>query len=315
MADLITRSDAAALIPEDSVNEIFQLATEQSVIMRLGRRARDMARGQTRIPVLETLPAAYFVQSDTGRIPTTSMAWKNKYFNAEKIAVIVPVSNDVLQDSEFDIFGQARPQIAAAIARAFDRAVLLGENAPTSWPDDLLTAATAASHTVDLSTVEGNSDDIYDALLGASGVASLVEADGFGVSGYIGALSLKSKLRGLRGSDGHPVFVANPQSRTDYTLDGQPMVFPANGQMDSSEALLFAGAFDQLLWTVRREMEYKVLEEATIEDESGNVVYNFATQDMIGLRVTTRLAWQVPNPVTPEAQSEVTRYPFAALVP
>lgn len=313
--DIIDRTDAAPLIPEDSVNEIIKKAEETSVIMRLGRRARDMARGQTRIPVLETLPRAYFVQSDTGRVPTTNMSWKNKFFNAEKIAAIVPVSNDVLEDSGFDIWAQVRPAVGAEFARVFDRAVLLGENAPGSWPDDILTAATAASHAVDLSTVVGAGGDVYDAILGESGVASLVEEDGFGVTGYIGALSLKSKLRGLRGSDGHPVFVRSPQDRTDYTLDGQPAAFPTNGTMDATEALLFAGAFDQLLWTLRRDLRWDILREAVIHDEAGNVVYNFATQDMVGLRVTMRIAWQIPNPVTAENRTEATRFPFAVLVP
>lgn len=313
--DLITRTDAQALIPEDSVNEIIKVAEETSVIMRLGRRVRDMSRKQTRVPVLETLPEAYFIDADDGRIPTSNQAWANKYFTAEKIGAIIPISNDVLEDADFDIFGEVRPAIGAAIARAFDRAVLFGIGAPASWPDDVLTAATAASHAVSLATVQGNSGDIYDAILGEGGVASLVEEDGFAVTGYIGAPGTKSKLRALRGQDGQPVFASSVQDATRYALDGQPVAFTANGVMDTSQALLFAGAFDQLLWTVRRDMTWKLLDQGTVEDLAGNTVYNLGTQDMVALRVTMRLAWQVPNPVTAENDNAATRYPFAVLTP
>jgi len=313
--DIINRSDATALIPEDSVNEIIQVATQNSVVMRLGRRVRDMASSETKVPVLETLPTAYFVGRDTGRIPTTKVEWGNKEFVAEKIAAIVPVPRDTLQDSAVPIWDQVRPLLGQAIGQVFDMAVLFGTNAPASWPDDLLTAATAASHTVDYSNAQGSQKDIYDVLLGEGGVASLVEQDGFAVTGWIADLSVKAKLRGLRGGDGHPVFVADPQSPTRYVLDGEPVAFAENGSVDPQKALVFAGDFRQLLWTLRRDMEWKLLEEAVIEDLAGNIVYNFATQDMVGLRVTMRLAWQVPNPVTPANQDAVTRFPFAVLVP
>jgi hypothetical protein len=38
-------------------------------------------------------------------------------------------------------------------------------------------------------------------------------------------------------------------------------------------------------------------------------------QDMVALRATLRIGWQVPNPINRLNEVEATRYPFAALIP
>ena len=76
---IISRSDAAALIPEEVIKEIVQKAPEQSAALQLMRRLPDMTRKQTRVPVLSYLPIAYFVTGDTGLKQTTEQKWENKY--------------------------------------------------------------------------------------------------------------------------------------------------------------------------------------------------------------------------------------------
>jgi hypothetical protein len=65
---------------------------------------------------------------------------------------------------------------------------------------------------------------------------------------------------------------------------------------------------------VRRDVTYKMLTEAVIQDpDTGDIVYNLAQQDMVALRVTFRCAWQLANPVTRSNPDENTRFPFAVL--
>jgi len=68
---LVSRTDAAALIPEDVSSEILQNVAQQSSIMQLARRLPDMPTSQRRMPVLASLPTAYFVNGDTGLKQTT----------------------------------------------------------------------------------------------------------------------------------------------------------------------------------------------------------------------------------------------------
>ncbi len=325
--EIIDRSDAAPLIPETHATEILQDAVSNSVVMSLATRANDMSSRTHRMPVLSALPSAYWVDGDSGRIPTSAAEWENVFLIAEKMGVIVPIPTDVLEDASYDIFGQVRPLIAQAIGRRFDRTVLHGEGAPASFPDDILTGAVAAGHTVDLSTVEATGD-AYDAIMGVGGLLALVEADGFAPNGHVAALGMKAKLRGLRqkvydGSNmvavGSPLFQRSPdrrdiQSASVWELDGEPAYFPKNDVVPA-EALMFSGDFSKIIWSVRKDMTYTVIREGVLQDLAGNIVYNLAQQDMVALRVTFRCAWALPNPVSLTNPNGATRYPFSVLVP
>lgn len=325
---VISRSDAAALIPEEVSAEILKHVPEQSSVLQLARRLPNMSRAQRRMPVMSALASAYFVNGETGLKQTTEVSWENKYIDAEELAAIVPIPEAVLDDASYDIWGEVRPSIEEALGQVIDTAVEFGTNIPSTWTTNLGTAgllagAVAASQTVDLSTIE-STGDLYDAIMGTSGVIAKVEEDGFWVNGHIAALSMRAKLRGLRekvynGSSlsalGQPIFQASMQQAGQYVLDGQPIKFPRNGSMDASSALMFSGDWQQLVYAMRQDITYKILSEAVIQDAGGNIIYNLAQQDMVALRVVMRLGFALPNPINRVNTSAVTRYPFAVLIP
>jgi HK97 family phage major capsid protein len=311
----IERTGAAALMPEEVTREIIQGVPQSSAVMSLARRLPNMSRKQTRMPVLDSLPLAYFVDGDTGLKQTTTMAWDNKYLDAEEVAVIVPIPEAVLDDTDYDIWGEVRPRVSEAIGKVFDAAVFFGTNAPTAWPDDLKTAAVAAGNSADLSTIVAAGGDLYDAIMGEDGSIAKIEADGFMATGHVAPTAMRSKLRGLRDANGVPIFTRSMQEGNRYELDGDPMLFPLNGIQDSTNVLMFSGDWTQLVWAVRQEITYKILTESVIQDGSGNIIYNLAQQDMVALRAVIRLAWQVPNPINSEEETEANRFPFSILVP
>lgn len=100
---IIDRSGADTLIPEERAREIIQGVVTQSAVLSRGRRLPNMSSRTYRMPVLDMLPIAYFVNGDTGQKKTTKMAWDKKMIVAEEIAVIVPIPEAVLDDSEYDI--------------------------------------------------------------------------------------------------------------------------------------------------------------------------------------------------------------------
>lgn len=309
---VIERSNAAALIPEDVSREIIEGAATTSAVLRLGRRLPNMTRAQQRMPVLSVMPTAYFVTGDTGLKQTTEMAWDNKYLNAEEIAVIVPIPEAVLDDADYDIWGQVRPRIVEAIGVVIDAAILMGTNKPSSWPDAILTGAVAASQTVDHSSFTG---DYYDEIVGEGGTMSMVEADGFMVTGHVAVPAMMAGLRGLRATTGEPIFATSMKDVGSYTLANQPVEFLNNGAVNPASALMFSGDWKQLVYSIRQDITYKILTEAVIQDGSGNILYNLPQQDMVALRAVMRLAWQVPNPISLMNTNAATRYPFAVLVP
>lgn len=314
---MIDRAGAEALMPEEAAREIIQGAVEQSAVLALGTRLPNMNRQQRRLPVLASLPTAYFLNaesdpSDTAYKKTTNMAWANKYINAEELAVIVPIPENVLDDSDYDIWGEVRPRVVEALGVAIDLAVFYGINAPAIWPQAIVPAATAAGNVIAL----GTNGDLYDDIMAEGGVISLVEEDGYMVNGHVSAMSMRAALRGLRTQDGVPIFTRSMQENNRYELDGEPMLFPRNGAVDPDQSLLISGDWKQLVYAIRKDITTKLLTEAVIQDPAtGDIVYNLAQQDMVALRVVMRLGWQVPNPINRLQQVEAQRYPFAVLTP
>ena len=315
----IDRSGAEALIPEDVASEIFKQVSEGSAIMRTARKLPNGSRKQKRLPVLSGLVSAGFVTGEVtqdaptdGRKPTSRQLWVNKFIDYEEIAVIVPIPENVLDDAEFDIWGEVRPEIVAAFGQVFDAAVLYGTNAPATWPTDVVSGATTAGHLVTEGSVGA---DLYDDIFATGGVLDLVEEDGFEVTGHIGALKLRSKLRGLRDTQERPLFLQSVQQPGQFVLDGADIFFPRNGAVDAAESLLISGDWTKLVWSLRTDITYKLLTEAVIQDTDGSILYNLAQQDMVALRSVMRLGWQVPNPVNRVNVNAATRYPFAVLAP
>jgi HK97 family phage major capsid protein len=315
----VTRSDTAALIPEDVSAEILTNLPEMNPILQLARKLPNMSRAQRRMPVLSSFATAYFVAGDTGLKQTTEIAWENKYIDAEELAVIVPIAEAVLDDNEFDIWAQVRPEIERAFSAAINAAVLYGTNIPATWvtnlgSDGLVDGASDASHNISAASYA----DLYEAILGETaagtdGLFMLVEADGFMVTGSLAHMSMKGKLRNVRDSNGQPIFKTSMQDNSRYELDGTPIYFPTDGSIDAAQSLLVSGDWNQLVYALRQDITYKILTEAVIQDAAGNIVYNLAQQDMVALRAVIRLGFALPNPINRMNQTEATRYPFAVL--
>lgn len=322
--NVIDRGDAAALIPQEVSNEIITSVVQRNPILSLARRLPNMASNQRRMPVMNALAQAYFVQGDTGLKQTTEINWANRFIDAEELAVIVPIPQAVLDDSDYDIWGQVKPELEVALAVAITQAVLYGINIPASWAANMggqagiLAGATAAGHVVSLAG--GGFADLYDAILAENpgppavpGVLMLLEADGFMATGHIADVSLRGRLRGLRDANGNPIFKSGVQERTRYELDGEPLYFPTDGSIIGAQSWMISGDWSQLVYAIRQDITYTIANQAIIQDAAGNIVYNLFQQDMVALRAVMRLGFALPNPINRMNQNQATRFPFAVL--
>lgn len=309
--NVIARGDVNE-VPDDLSTEIVQNATDQSAVMSLFRRA-NVSKRQNRFPVLAALPTAYWVNGDTGLKQTTQMAWANKMLNVEELAAIVPVPENVIDDADFDVWGEVRPRLEEAIGRALDEAVLAGVNAPAAFPTNVRAAAIAAGNAVEAgaTAAEGGAFGDMDALL------EVLEDDGYDPTGYAFTRGMKGRLRRSRNTTGDRTDRDRVDSKfTEF--DGDPVtyvgagIFPEQG-VGTKGLLAVAAQWDKFVLGVRKDITMKVLDQAVIQDNTGAIIYNLPQQDMVALRVTFRAGWEFANPIRQGQTDTGTMYPAAVL--
>lgn len=308
-ANVIDRNGAESLIPTQEANEIIQGTITQSAVLSRGRKLANMTSRQYKMPVLDMLPIAYFVNGDTGQKKTTKQAWDKKFITAEEIAVIVPIPEAVLDDAEYDIWAEVKPRVTEAFGKVIDGAILFDVDKPSTWRDGVVTTATKAQSVVTL----GASDNLYDKIMAEEGVIAKVEDSGYFVNGHMADISMRAKLRGLKDADGNPIFKSDMQGATSYSLDGSPMNFPNNGVFDKSKALMISGDFSQLVYSIRQDITFKLFTEGVVQNTDGTIAYNLMQNDMVALRAVMRLGWEIPNPINALKTDKTKRCPFSIL--
>ena len=295
----ITRTDVDSLIETQVANEIFEGVIKDSKALSMFKRLPNMTSDKTKLRVLDSLPVAYFVDESTnnGRKNTTKMAWDKKFINAAELAVIVPIKENVLNDSSIDIWAEVRPRIVEAFAKKIDNAMFFGVDKPTDWRKGLVPSVIDAGAEV---TETGKLySDIND-------VMTKVEESGYEVNGILGGVGLKGKFRMMTDTTGQPLNTTEIGSVRREFMD--------NGVWDKSKSTLIAGDFSQAVYAIRQDVTYKILDQAVIQDTDGSILYNLAQDDMVALRVVMRLGWEIPNPVNALNETEA-RFPFASLKP
>lgn len=299
MANMITKSDASALIPEQVMEEIFKEAQKYSKVLQLFRRLPNMTSDKMRLKVMDSLPVAYWVTETTnnGRKNTTKMAWKDVYLTAEELAVIVPIKDNTIADADVDIWAQVKPELAKAIGKKIDQAILFGIDAPTSFGAGIVPSIVSKSKAI---TETGRLySDIND-------VMTAVEESGFEVTGLLGGVGLKGKFRMMTDTTGQPLNTTEIGSLNRAFVD--------NGAWDKSVATLIAGDFNEAVYSIRQDVTFDIFHEGIIQNSDGSIAYNLMQEDMSAIRVTFRIGTAIPNPVT-SIDGTATQFPFAALVP
>ncbi|MDE6745594.1 MAG: phage major capsid protein [Oscillospiraceae bacterium] len=278
-------------VPKEQSSEIIKKITRGSSVMRLSR-AEPMTSETKSFPVMTSGAGAYWV-GEGKRISTSGATWIFPELRAKKLAVIIPVTKEKLEDSTINVFSELQESIAEAFYTAFDAAAIFGFNSP--FATSLMGAINGNNAIVKAS----NSN--FD--LAASDVMAKVEAAGYDVDGFAARIGIKNTLRKLRDANGAPIFVPGTDQNELYN---QPIEFVRNGAWKDNQADLIAGEWKYSLVGIRDDIEYEILKEATLQntlDEDGKPL-SLAEQDMVAIKATMRIGYLC---VKPEA--------FAALVP
>jgi HK97 family phage major capsid protein len=297
----ITRSDASTLIPADYSNALLEAIFVQSAALSTFPRI-PLGTKVTNFPLLGSLPTAGFVTENVdnadGIKPNSKVTWKNKQITAEEIACIVPIHENVIEDSTIDVWSQITPAIAEAMGVVVDGAIFYGTGKPSSWRNGLVTTANAAGNVIQHtgsttvgSDLIGKLNDTYVA----------VEKDGNEVSHFFAGPRFKGKLRGLRATTGELIY-SDLRGGSTGELYGASVDYVKNGVWNDAVGLGLAVDVSKIRVGVRSDMSYKVLDQASITSSDGTVI-NLAERDMVALRVKMRLGWEIADNVNRLASS------------
>lgn len=298
MASEISRQNVEALVRKQITSEIIQGAINESAVLKYFRRLPNMTSNQVQMPVLDNLPVAYWQTSDTAMKRTSTMAWKNKYINAEELAVIVPISENVVNDASVDLWAEIRPRLFEAMGKKIDEAILMGRDKPQGFRLGLVDSAINAGATVT------STNDLYQDINSAM---SFVEESDFDPTAVLGPVALKSAFRMLVDSTGQPIIGTE--------IDSIPKFFVKNGGWDKTKAKMLVGDFSQAVYAIRQDITFDVFREGSIYDPvTKELLYALMQQDMLAIRAVIRIGWEVPNPITSLQPDNAIRFPFAVIL-
>lgn len=300
-----TISDSA--LPDSISNEIIQEAPKSSIILDRARRV-PMSKKKAKQPVLSALPSAYWVNGDTGLKQTTGAEWKDQYITAEELAVIVPIPDALVDDSDIPLWDEIKPLLVEAIGTKLDEAAIFGVDKPESWPQGIVPQAITAGNAVTRGT---NADIAAD----VAALGSLVAQDGFAVNGFASMPGYNWQLIGMRSEQGAPIYTPSLSAGTPAGLYGYPLNESFNGAWNSASAELLAADWNKFVVGVRQDITFDLFKEGVISDAEGKVVLNLMQQDSKALRVVFRAGFQISNPKTRANPDDATRFPAGVLVP
>jgi len=210
--------------------------------------------------------------------------------HAEKMAVIVPFEDQLLEDADHDMAALIKRDVTEAFIEAIDR-TFLGYEATSPFGESL-SDDTPDSHDIPYGTG-------VDVVSDLSAAIATVENHGFEITGMIAHPRVKHILRDLRDDQNRPIYTENLgacEPRQRYCVWGIPICFTRQmaqtGSPNGTEILM--AYFPYVFVGDRTGLQVAVSNEATLTQSSEDNV-NLFEQDMTAYRFVIRKAFTIKD--------------------
>jgi HK97 family phage major capsid protein len=272
----------ASLLPRTLAGPIFEKSVEQSAVMALARRAPLAIDATTSVPIPMDVPTADWV-GQAAKKPLSTGSVGVKEMTAKKLAVLIPVAEEVVMTNAGGLWTQLQSDLPTAFARAFDHAAIHGKTmkgATGPFADYLA----MTSNAVALGTASQATGGIWADLV--TGMEEVIDDD-WDYTGTVADHRLKPKLLLATDTTGRPILVDTQTPGTNMaaagTLIGEPLAYSRSvsgkqrRQSASSDTGLRAigGDWSQAAYGVGMDITVRISKEATYIDEEGNAVSAF----------------------------------------
>lgn len=227
-------SIAPTLLPPTITGPIFRKVTETSAVQQLARRVPLAVNAQTAIPVPLDIPEADWV-SEGGVKPTGGAATGVKTMTGKKVAVLLPVAQEVAMTNAAGLYDQLAEDLPTALSRAFDYAAIHGKSRKTGGAGPFVDYLAKTGNTVELGTAAQDAGGMYVDLV--NGEKTVVDND-YDFTGFAADPRLRPTLKLQTDTLGRPIWVDDPSMGSNMA---QLIGYPASYNRGVSGSYRYSG--------------------------------------------------------------------------
>lgn len=211
------------LLPPTITAPIFNKASEQSAVQSLARRVPLSVNANTAIPVPMDIPQADWV-AEGGAKTGAQVGVGVKIMTGKKLALLVPVSDEVVMTNPAGLYDQLEQDLPTAIARAFDYAAINGKSLKTGSAGPFSDYLASASSSVALGTAAQSAGGLYTDIV--NGAGKVVDKN-YDFTGIAADKRFQIDANLATDTTGRPLFIGNDQPATANGLLGSLAGYPA----------------------------------------------------------------------------------------
>lgn len=279
----LTRTNQALAIPQEKSYDITVNVYDQSAILQLAD-VRPMAAAVEDVVTAGTFtfPAGMSNVAELGVKPTADGTLASYQLVAQKMAVFVIVSDELVAESAVDIIEFYQEALEQQFAKLIDGHAING-GGPFGTENLAAAAAAAGANHIIVESSDRSRD--------LSKMLTSVEDEDLIPNGFLAARRMKSELRDLRDSQNRPLYLDSLTSDTPDQIYGEPIFYLGRGTFPNAlnDIQAIAGDFTQYLVGIRDELTFSLHNEGTVGGT------NLLEQNATALRAEMRLGAKVIN--------------------
>jgi HK97 family phage major capsid protein len=182
---------------------IFAKASESSAVQQLARRVPLSINANTAIPVPLDVPVADWV-GEAGVKVVSENAVGVKQMTGKKVAVLIPVSEEVMRTNPGGAYDQVINDAPTALARAFDYASINGKSLRTGSAGPFAEYLAQTPNSVALGTAAASAGGLYNDLM--TGVGKVID-NNYDFTGFAADKRLLVDAALSTDTQGRPIFI------------------------------------------------------------------------------------------------------------
>jgi hypothetical protein len=196
----------STLLPPIITEPIFLKSAEASAVMQLARKVPLSVSQTTAIPVPMDIPTAGWV-AEGGVKATGSAGVGVKLMTGKKVALLVPVSQEVVMTNPGGLYDQLVQDLPKSIGRAFDFAAIHGTDLKTGGAGPFADYLAKTPNSITLGTASQATGGLYADLV--NGEALIANIPGMEFSGFAADPRLKPQLKLATDTIGRPLAIGD----------------------------------------------------------------------------------------------------------